>query len=60
LQIPAESEIQTKHLSKFDRYNIFMAENKLQSLVEIFNQKFFRIPDFQRGYAWQEEHLIDF
>ena len=37
-----------------------MSETKLQSLVEIFNQRFFRIPDFQRGYAWQEEHLTDF
>ena len=29
-----------------------MADNKLQSLTEIFNEKFFRIPDFQRGYSW--------
>lgn len=34
-----------------------MSENKLQSLSEIFNEKFFRIPDFQRGYAWEEEQL---
>ncbi|MDD5615185.1 MAG: DUF262 domain-containing HNH endonuclease family protein [Candidatus Methanoperedens sp.] len=37
-----------------------MAESKLQSLVEIFNQKFFRIPDYQRGYSWEEEQLDDF
>lgn len=37
-----------------------MSENKLQSLSEIFNEKFFRIPDFQRGYAWEEEQLKDF
>ncbi len=37
-----------------------MADNRLQSLTEIFNQKFFRVPDFQRGYSWQEEHLEDF
>ena len=37
-----------------------MAENKLQSLSEIFCEKFFRIPDFQRGYAWEEEQLKDF
>src|SRR6266487_3421649 len=37
-----------------------MAENKLQSLTEIFNNKFFRIPDYQRGYAWQTEQLDDF
>lgn len=37
-----------------------MADNKLLSLTEIFNQKFFRIPDFQRGYSWEEPQLIDF
>lgn len=37
-----------------------MSENKLQSLSEIFNEKFFRIPDFQRGYAWEEGQLKDF
>lgn len=37
-----------------------MAESKLQSLVEIFNQKFFRIPDYQRGYSWEVEQLDDF
>lgn len=37
-----------------------MSANKLQSLTEIFNEKFFRIPDFQRGYSWQEKQLEDF
>ena len=37
-----------------------MADNKLLSLVEIFNQKFFRIPDYQRGYAWTIPQLEDF
>jgi uncharacterized protein with ParB-like and HNH nuclease domain len=37
-----------------------MADNKLLSLTEIFNQKFFRIPDFQRGFSWQEDQLDDF
>lgn len=37
-----------------------MADNKLLSLTEIFNQKFFRIPDFQRGYSWEEDQLEDF
>lgn len=37
-----------------------MADSKLQSLTEIFNNKFFRIPDYQRGFAWQTEHLDDF
>lgn len=37
-----------------------MADNKLQSLTEIFNEKFFRIPDFQRGYSWEVRQLEDF
>lgn len=37
-----------------------MADNKLQSLTEIFNQRLFRIPDFQRGYSWQKNQLEDF
>ena len=37
-----------------------MADNKLQSLTEIFNEKFFRIPDFQRGYSWKKNQLEDF
>lgn len=37
-----------------------MADNKLQSLTEIFNNNFFRIPDYQRGYAWKDEHLEAF
>ena len=37
-----------------------MADNKLQSLNEIFNEKIFRIPNFQRGYSWELSHLEDF
>lgn len=37
-----------------------MADNKLQSLTEIFNEKIFRIPDFQRGYSWETNQLEDF
>lgn len=37
-----------------------MADNKLQSLNEIFNQRFFRIPDFQRGFSWEKSQLQDF
>jgi uncharacterized protein with ParB-like and HNH nuclease domain len=33
----------------------------LQSLSEIFHKRLFRIPDYQRGYAWVEQpHLQDF
>ena len=34
--------------------------NELQSLSEIFQNKLFRIPDYQRGYAWQDNQLRDF
>lgn len=37
-----------------------MSETKLLSLSEIFNNKIFRIPDFQRGYSWEERQLEDF
>ena len=37
-----------------------MSNNKLQSLTEIFNERIFRIPDFQRGYSWQKPQLDDF
>lgn len=37
-----------------------MADSKLRSLTNIFNESFFRIPDFQRGYSWGEQQLIDF
>lgn len=39
---------------------IRMTDNKLLSLTEIFNEKFFRIPDFQRGYSWEINQLEDF
>lgn len=34
--------------------------NELQSLSLIFQNKLFRIPDYQRGYAWQLSQLVDF
>lgn len=37
-----------------------MSDSKLQSLSEIFNNRIFRIPDFQRGYSWEEGQLDDF
>jgi uncharacterized protein with ParB-like and HNH nuclease domain len=33
---------------------------ELKSLNEIFEKGIFRIPDYQRGYAWQKEQLRDF
>lgn len=33
---------------------------KLDSLSDIFNNKIFRIPDYQRGYSWESSQLEDF
>lgn len=37
-----------------------MATNELKSLTEIFSNRFYRIPDYQRGYAWSNPQLVDF
>lgn len=34
--------------------------NELISLSTLFQNKLFRIPDYQRGYAWKKEQLVDF
>jgi uncharacterized protein with ParB-like and HNH nuclease domain len=34
--------------------------NSLKSLSELFDKKIFRIPDYQRGYAWGYRQLEDF
>ncbi|MCK9216876.1 MAG: DUF4268 domain-containing protein [Firmicutes bacterium] len=34
--------------------------NELISLSILFQNKLFRIPDYQRGYAWKHEQLVDF
>ena len=33
---------------------------KLKGLNELFRNKIFRVPDYQRGYAWQPNQLKDF
>ena len=33
---------------------------KLQSLNDIFERRILRIPDYQRGYAWSKQQLVDF
>lgn len=35
-------------------------DNQLQSISKIFTEKIFRIPDYQRGYAWTKKQLKDF
>ena len=37
-----------------------MASNNLETLSELFNDKVFRIPDYQRGYAWGKNQIEDF
>lgn len=34
--------------------------NNMISLSKLFDKRIFRIPDYQRGYAWQTPQLIDF
>lgn len=34
--------------------------NELVSLSSLFQNRLFRIPDYQRGYAWKKEQLVDF
>lgn len=34
--------------------------NELQPLSSLFQNRLFRIPDYQRGYAWQQSQLVDF
>lgn len=34
--------------------------HELQSLSVLFQNRLFRIPDYQRGYAWKHEQLTDF
>lgn len=35
-------------------------DNQLLTLSKIFSERLFRIPDYQRGYAWTEKQLKDF
>lgn len=37
-----------------------MMDSQLSTLSKIFTERLFRIPDYQRGYAWTEPQLNDF
>ena len=37
-----------------------MVNNELKTLSEIFSNSIFRIPDYQRGYAWNKDQFDDF
>jgi len=34
--------------------------SELESLKSVFKDKIFKIPDYQRGYAWEKQQLTDF
>lgn len=57
------STIKFWHISDFatvlNQYLITM-ETQLQSISKIFTERLYRIPDYQRGYAWSEKQLKDF
>lgn len=31
----------------------------LQTIQQIFSDRFLRVPDYQRGYSWGEKQLVD-
>jgi uncharacterized protein with ParB-like and HNH nuclease domain len=35
-------------------------DTQLLTLSKIFTERLFRIPDYQRGYAWTDKQLRDF
>lgn len=37
-----------------------MSTNNLKSIADIFERRIFRIPDYQRGYSWEDKHLNEF
>lgn len=47
-----------KNESRYEKRGNYMKE--LLSLEDVFTKRIFRIPDYQRGYAWEEEQLIQF
>lgn len=34
--------------------------NNTKSLQELFNNRIFRVPDYQRGYAWEQQQVGEF
>ncbi len=34
--------------------------NQLKNVQTIFNERLFRVPDYQRGYSWGKDQLEDF
>ena len=37
-----------------------MALNNVLSVQQLFEGRVFRVPDYQRGYAWEEQHRTEF
>lgn len=42
------------------KYGRQQLKTELLTISKIFNEAIFRIPDYQRGYSWEETHLKDF
>ncbi|WP_312652952.1 hypothetical protein [Aminipila sp.] len=36
-----------------------MALSNLKSIADLFQDSLYRIPDYQRGYAWDEKQLFN-
>ena len=34
--------------------------NQIYSLEDLFDKRIFRIPDYQRGYSWGNQQLVEF
>jgi uncharacterized protein with ParB-like and HNH nuclease domain len=41
-------------------HKVLIVDNQLLTLSKIFTERLFRIPDYQRGFAWTEKQLKDF
>ncbi len=39
--------------------NFYNSGNELLSATELIENKFFRVPDYQRGFAWEEKQIRD-
>ena len=37
-----------------------MAQRQTYTLEDLFDKKIFRIPDYQRGYSWENQQLVEF
>jgi uncharacterized protein with ParB-like and HNH nuclease domain len=52
--------LQNLFLDFFLLLDALIMEQQLHSLSKLFTERLYRIPDYQRGYAWTEKHIKDF